>query len=145
MDNVLDLHKLFGGPNSKLSAFWWKHIIPEAIAVPAIHQIGDSLGAHALASSMSFLVTDFPIDLSRASLVSDLERLVVGELVYTHDVVRSTIVTKDRRAGYMNVATANSTDGKVPDEYGDIIGSSPGVTTMSVRVLIITPAVCLLI
>ncbi|KAI5852081.1 hypothetical protein BZA05DRAFT_34714 [Tricharina praecox] len=146
VDNVLDLNKLFEGPRSKLSSFWWKHILPAGVGVPVIQQIGNNLGANSLASSMQFLDFDSSIDLSKATLQSDLERLVLGALVYTRELVRSTtMTTEEQRGNYVNEALVNSTDGHVPDEYADFVISSPEVTTMSVWVLIVTPAICLFI
>jgi len=146
VSNVMHLSQLFGGANSKLSQFWWDTVIPHELGPGVMGRIGNVLGANSLASSLQYVDYDASIDLAEASLTKDLERLVLGSLVYTREIVRSTtMTTAEQRGNYTNRAALNSTNGKVLDEFADFVISSPEVTTMSVWVLIVTPSVCLFI
>jgi len=146
VDKVLELHRIFNKTDSKISSFWWDHIFQSELGSPAMAMLGNSLGSNSLQSSQQYISSDVSIDLKRANLTADLERLVLGALVYSREIVRSTaLTTKEQRGTYKNMANVNSTDGRVPDGYADFILSVPDVTTMSVKVLIVTPAVCLFI
>jgi len=146
VSNVLGLSELFGGADSKLARLWWDTIFPHELGPAVMARIGNALGASGLASSLQFVEEDQSIDLAEASLTKDLERLVLGSLVYTREIVRAkAATTAEQRGNYTNRAAFNSGNGRVLDEFADFVISSPDVTTMSVRVLIVTPSICLFI
>ena len=66
-------------------------------------------------------------------------------LVYSRGVVRNSALASDLSLGPVRNLAVNATTQRVPESAADFVVSSSDVTTMSVRALIATPAVCMVV
>ncbi|KAF8243420.1 hypothetical protein K440DRAFT_637377 [Wilcoxina mikolae CBS 423.85] len=141
--SVSDLQDLSRTAGLKLASFYSEKLLIWELAAPAPLGVGQSLGYSALASALQLVVSSSTINLTTTSIQDDIERIILTTLIYTRGLIQSTaLAAEESRRGLSN---ALEKDGKVPDEYADFVLSSPDIATMSVKVLLITPAVCTLL
>ncbi|KAA8909548.1 hypothetical protein FN846DRAFT_605378 [Sphaerosporella brunnea] len=142
--NVLNLGNLVEQQKGlHLSKMFTDELFLSAFASPPIVTIGNALGMSALASSLYNIASSRRLDLELQSLGNDTRRLVQGSFIYSRDTVRTTArQPKSLTDGLPNAITKqNFTD----HEIADFVLPSSDVTTMSVNILLATPAVCLLL
>jgi hypothetical protein len=126
----------------KLDEFFWKHLLQSVFGPPSVIAVANTLGYTALASSVQYIAYQSLVDLTAASIQSDLERVVLATLVHSRDVVRNTAFVSDQSGGALKNLAMNASTQRVPDSAADFVVSSANVNTLSVRVLIATPVVC---
>ncbi|OCK89898.1 uncharacterized protein K441DRAFT_667014 [Cenococcum geophilum 1.58] len=101
--------------------------------------IGTCLGRSALASSSSSAL-GVAFDANTSSIYRDLEYLAVASYVRTRDIfAETTRFGEQGREGIPDLARDN--DDKPRAETGDFVITSPNIATLSIRALIIVPAV----
>jgi len=141
---VLELPNLIETAGLKLSRFYSDVVFLRELAFPSPIGVGNALGYTALASAVQTVPFLGTIDLSTTSIQDDIERVILTTMIYTRELVRLTgLGAEDSKWGLANAAKNNTE--KVPDEVADFVISSGDVATMSVKVLLITPAVCALL
>ena len=138
VDDLKDLRGL------KLSTLLRDDVFPFELALPPIAQLTLNLGVNNLASSLYYYPPSQSFTADKASLTEDLKKLVSVSFLYSREVARNLFLvysTLDRK-GLNNLAEVNGT---VPYAYADVILESSEVAALSVKVLLITPIVCVLI
>lgn len=145
--NVADLGNLTqpGKGGLKLDRFFWDNLLPYVFGPPSVVTVANSLGYTALASSVQYSAYQSLIDFTATSIQHDLERLVLATLAYSRDVVRNTALVGNLSNGTFRNLAEDATTHRVPASTADYVLSSADVTTLSVRVLIATPVVCVLL
>jgi hypothetical protein len=125
----------------RLSKLFWKTLFLTEFANPTLAVLGNTLGTSSLSSSLQYIAAGQKVDLGRQSIETDLYRLVVASLIYAREVVRTTArSTAEMRENLPN--SVEQTDLTLK-EVADFVISDTEIATMSVKILIATPAVCL--
>jgi hypothetical protein len=124
-----------------LSKLFWNTLFLIEFATPTLAVVGNSLGTSSLSSSLQNIAVNQVVDLGRQSIETDLYRLVVASLIYAREVVRTTArSTAEMRENLPNSVEQTNLTMK---EVADFVLSDTEIATMSVKILIATPAVCL--
>ncbi|KAI5812710.1 hypothetical protein BZA77DRAFT_296648 [Pyronema omphalodes] len=146
VDSVTKLEHLVNITGLPIHKAYWGRLLQAEFAYPSVLTVGQILGYSALAVSSSAVAFSGRFEVSNASVKEDLERIVLSTLVYSRDVLRTmALVPKERRKVY-NLPNLLSEDGNhVSDDVADFVIRSANVTTMSVKALIATPIICLLL
>jgi hypothetical protein len=145
VDSELGLPELVKSKGLKLSSFIQESVFQRAFSSPAVPKVTNALGFSALISSSLNVAYKASVDVSRVNVTAELERIILVSFIWSRDVVRSTVLTsKTMQEGLVNKAIPNGTNA-VPDEVADFVVEDGDITTMSVNVLIATPAVCLVL
>jgi hypothetical protein len=128
----------------KLSRLLRDNVFRQEFGIPVIAFLARSLGTSSLASSIYWDPTSRMFTADKASLREDFTKLVFVAFLYSREVARNTVLLYPtlEGKGVENVANVN---GSVPYEYSDIILDSSEVAALSVKVLIITPTVCVFV
>ena len=119
----------------------WDNFLRIQLSAPRIFDVGVSLGRSSLVSSTTFLdrVTIGTFDAGSSSLSSDVERLVWAAYVSSRDVFRESTMVLERHY-VQNDVEAFGRD-ETPD-FAKFVLATPAVATLSLRVLISLPVVC---
>ncbi|KAF8533139.1 hypothetical protein BDD12DRAFT_900219 [Trichophaea hybrida] len=139
--HVDDLKNLRG---LKLSKLLRDEVFPFEFGIPPISQLTLNLGLNNLASSLYYYPPSKSFTAGKASLEEDLTKLISVTFLYSREVARNLFLvysTLDPK-GLQNIAAVN---GVVPDENADVILESSEVAALSVKVLVVTPIVCVVI
>jgi len=135
--NINELHPAFGSSHSTPS--FLADILQLSLNEPMITLIGTRLGRSALASSSSSAL-GVAFDANTSSIYRDLEYLAVASYIRTRDIfAETTRFSEQGREGIPDLARDN--DDKPRAETGDFVITSPNIATLSIRALIIVPAV----
>jgi hypothetical protein len=138
VDDLKDLRGL------KLSKLLRDEVFPFEFGIPPISQLTLNLGLNNLASSLYYHAPSKSFTAGKASLEEDFTKLISVTFLYSREVARNLFLvysTLDPK-GLHNIAAVN---GVVPDENADIILESSEVAALSVKVLVVTPIVCVVI
>ncbi|KAF8544751.1 hypothetical protein BDD12DRAFT_438401 [Trichophaea hybrida] len=129
-------------PDLKLSVLLRDIVIPYELGPPTVTLLARNLDANSVASSTYYDLSSRVINAGIATLKEDFERLVSLSFLYARETARNLplLYSALDGKGLDNVAMVN---GSVPYEYADIMLESAEVATLSVRVLVITPIVCI--
>jgi hypothetical protein len=146
VDSVTNLEHLVNITGLPIHRAYWGGLLQAEFAYPSVLTVGQTLGYSALAVSSNAIPFSGRFEVKNASIKEDLERIVLSTLVYSRDVLRTmALIPKERRKLY-NLPNLLSEDGiNVPDEVADFVIRSANVTTMSVKALIATPIICLVL
>lgn len=145
VDSELGLPELVSSKGLKLSRFIQEKVFQRAFSAPAVAKVTNTLGYSALIGSSLNIAYTGSADISHGSVTAELERIILVSFIWSREVVRSTVLTsKAMQDGLANTAIPNGANA-VPDEVADFVVEDGNITTMSVNVLIATPAVCLLL
>ncbi|KAF8247529.1 hypothetical protein K440DRAFT_628770 [Wilcoxina mikolae CBS 423.85] len=131
-------------PDLKLSVLLRDIVIPYELGPPTVALLARNLGANSVASSTYYDLSSRVINAGIATLEEDFGRLVSLSFLYARETARNLPLlysTLDGK-GLQNVAKVN---GSVPYEYADIILESAEVAALSVKVLVITPIICVVV
>ena len=107
-------------------------------------QIARILGTSSLVSSIYWDAPSRMFTADMASLQEDFTKLVSVSFIYSREVARNTVSLYPalKGKGLKNLAEVN---GAVPYDYSDIILDSSEVAALSVKVLVVTPTVCVFV
>ncbi|CCX05368.1 Similar to hypothetical protein [Tuber melanosporum Mel28]; acc. no. XP_002840059 [Pyronema omphalodes CBS 100304] len=144
--SVTNLEHLVNTTGLKMHKLLWRGLLQAEFAYPSVLTVGQTLGYSALAVSSNAIPFSGRFEVKNASIREDLERIVLSTLVYSRDVLRTmALIPKERRKLY-DLPNLLAEDGvHVPDEVADFVIRSANVTTMSVKALIATPIICLVL
>lgn len=109
----------------------------EYLFTPMLLTTAVQLGQSNLESSTTFFISE--INAEQSSLVSDMVRLVNTSYIATRNILSDSTTIQQNRGGVINAY--NNSDGSLPAGADEFVISSSDIYTLSVRVLIIVPAV----
>jgi len=133
------------GLNSTLSPFIMNHVFGREFGSPVFSKLLGNLPFGTIASTAHFIPQNKRLDVTRISLEDDFRGLVDMSFVYSREVVRNTVLLySGLRQGNDSVFN-NAADIGDPAENADFFLEGTGVASMSVFVLVVTPAVCALL
>lgn len=137
--NKSDVFSLLDKTDSKLSPPLVS-TFQEYLAQPMIYTMVNRLGRSALASSQSYYLAGF--DANKSSIVEDMSRLINTSYIATLNILMdSTQISLVGRDGLTNAVALLADPNTIAPRADEFVVSSSKVYALSVRVLIIVPAV----
>lgn len=135
--NTSDILGLRNLTNNRLSLPVYVALAQNLYA-PMIYTMTERIGRSSLASSATVVGAGF--DASQSSVIADMTRLVNSSYIATRNILSdSTTMSPQGRQGLLNAYLGDN--GSILPGSDEFVISSPNIITLSVRVLIIVPAV----
>ncbi len=129
-------------PGLNMPAGLTKYFFERFLGIPMIVTLGSELGGRAIQSASTAVEQTF--DAGIASMESDLQHLVAAAYVASKNILIDTTTISSNLTNLTNIAIDPKTGALYPGA-NDFIITSSGITTLSVKVLIIIPVVLVLL